>query len=705
MTAISTPKEAAYKIQWDSVAQDIRDVTRLGTNVPLCLSYLFSRTIFRGIPEFVSYFQENEELYVPAGQRLSIWDVSLLDHEKEEPMAWKISKNPVGFILDTLLAPIGKASRSVFDVCGEMEQRIKVDQGFSVTRSIGYTLKAVQKDLDIRLSDLFRLMVVCKIPKLEFGPAQKVHIWGISSREQRDWNLRLNRFELLGKIMDSRVPAGCKLSLSNKNCQMLFEKRIHEKDACQSLTISADLLTIAIEEDFSFPSMAAFAKKLLQGEIEVLPHQKLTIRDKKIGAILGEYVNTNGIRDRLEFLLNQMLLPWGYTVEWEPISSESALGWSYKIVDEKILELVSTTGFALKAAKGDLLVNFKTLGSLMLHQCLSQWAIAPGQRVFVYGLSARELKEIGEIIARKDLMEIRKIPSMLLQSRVPLGFSWSLEMEKIQNVSLFELRWGVTGATLITLKLGASRFEIFLTRPTGEVFIQSIVNHSHPKLLTGLREFSPDAMQFLLFRAFFYFLCQNRGFRSDELPDFFRPIDKRPLVSNGQGRMQLEGEDPLVIVKGNRKVLQLKDGKKLPLMPDQQGRVRVQGKNPVIILENSRDIELFQVDDASTASKIARKVQDPHLSMVIGEINSSKEILARLQEIIQMSPQEFDELSLERLPAPLQIVLKEIRELSTPELRKSPFLIQHLKTFIEGLPADSSDTDLDRKERSMDKKR
>lgn len=644
-------KNPAYKTQWNSVEQDIRNATGIANCAPLCISYLFANTVFRGIPEFVSYFQENPSLDVPAGQELTIWDISVFNENQDARVACLMDGDlslRIRFLLDTFVSPLGVTLRHGFPGAARaFNQTLLTDKGFSLTRSVEYTLKAERDDLDIRLSDLFRLMVVCKVWRVEFAPQQKMTIWGISDQEQADLSVD-GGFE---RVISRRCVGSHEWEVTGMSRPLPVQNL---RTSCKGMQLSGEKFALSIASTPVFANIGDFAERLSLGEIELLPNLKLIIPDENIGAILTAYEKTNGAVGKFSFLLDQMLLPLGYEVE---VVGDG----EYMTTNRMQLEISSSEGVVLKRRRGELLADFDLLGKLMCAQQISTLSLPPRQPIMIYGFDEGALRKIKDCIDRRDLSATEELFSKVLQKENPLGFSWRYRRGSEISISTMTLFRG--SATLEALKFVClGQLEFSLVRPTGETFIGNIVNHSHPALLDGLREADQSAMKFLLFRAFFYYLCGDfRSWRGSEFPDFFRPEERRLLVPNPQGRMQTEGVDPVVMV-------------------NEAG-------------------EVFQLIDESTVVKIQEKMADQRFSAAIKELNRDAKNLEKIGEILALAPVEFDKLSLDQLPAPIQLILKEILALVGKEFRKSPFILQHLPAFIASFPPEEAE-----KERSSDRK-
>src|SRR6185437_12412195 len=120
----------------------------------------------------------------------------------------------------------------------------------------------------------------------------------------------------------------------------------------------------------------------------------------------------------------------------------------------------------------------------------------------------------------------------VVQSRNPIGYRWIICYDyDDRSIRLTFIPCGRGGKLLPVIQLSCAKTVFKLVRPDGVTFIQNIVNHSHRALLEGLREMDPKAMMFLLFRAFYYYLCEDfRIFRSDEFPNFFRAEEHEQLA-------------------------------------------------------------------------------------------------------------------------------------------------------------------------------
>ncbi|MFI5334288.1 MAG: hypothetical protein ACHQT8_03870 [Chlamydiales bacterium] len=322
MTTGALTKKFAYQSQWDDLSRDIQEPTGFDWQISTAIiSYLFGQTVFRGIPEFVSYFQEQDSLYVPAGVPLEVWDISVLDHDKEKELPWMVDDIELpDRILTRMLLPLGKVSANRFDQDGDFDHTLDTrNDCFTLTRSLGYALTTRRGDLDLRLSDLYRLMVCCKIPQVSFASGQTLRIWGFSDGEI---STNIQGTPDLLDIFVRRAPFCARCRLIGK----LAIDNTLKRDGVNGWMITSHSLTLGCEETFVYETISAFAERLLIGELAVPPGQKLCIRSPTFELIYQEYckLKKNGF-ELPKFVLAQMLAPYGYSIDISAFDSSKEI--------------------------------------------------------------------------------------------------------------------------------------------------------------------------------------------------------------------------------------------------------------------------------------------------------------------------------------------------------------------------------------------
>ena len=636
----------AYKTQWDPEAKVIQRSTGMNRmTTDLCISYLFSNTVFRSPREFVSYFQEKESLDIPAGQPLEIWDISVLHHEGEAPVAWMENEQPGLNILSRLVAPLAKGIG--ISVPDKATLSWVLNRGLACTPTKTVTLVVHKMHINTRLSDLFRLMVMCRVPRVEFRDNQKLQVWGVTEAEQT--SIFANP-DSLTDLFQRTCPNGCSVGFNPADLQKIS----YQGTNCVAIAMSGPQFTVSIQDNYQFGSVMAFIKRLELGELIVPPHQKLVVSCKYVGALIKAFERLSKQHEFAFHLAvdHGLLAPYGYRLEkvfYDGVDGEINCSLRFQ---ENTLEMTSRRGFACKLAEKTLFIDLEMLGDSMIAEGRSSLTLAPHQKLALCGLTDREAAEMAGLTT--DLEKYKLALQRVLARGNPIGFSWTLtigEGEIKLGSGAFK---GDAGPKYCTVRSELG-MELKLVRPDGPTMIASIVNHSHPELLRDLQAATPNAMKFLLFRAFYYYLCGNcRVFRSNEFPNFFKPEKVRELVPAENGRMQTEGVDPVIIIRNGA---------------------------------------VCQILDESTVTRIRQKMGHLGIQEAIAKDNLDQACLRKWVEILQMSPDEFDRLAIDKYPATVQYLLKAILELVTKELQDSPFITTHLQAYLNSLPPEDSSQD------------
>lgn len=139
-------------------------------------------TIFPSPTAFIHYFREHDELPIPADSPLVVQNISILrDRTNKFERDEKFPEDPIQKIV-VMLNKMGQVLAKTFifslseDNC--LAHYSIGDENLSIQCRVHAILKTEKGIIYTRISDLFRLMVVASIFKVEFDDDQLIAICG-----------------------------------------------------------------------------------------------------------------------------------------------------------------------------------------------------------------------------------------------------------------------------------------------------------------------------------------------------------------------------------------------------------------------------------------------------------------------------------------------------------------------------------------------
>jgi len=570
---------------------------------------------FDSIQSFQAYFRENDALFLPADQPLEIRNISNLTNQEDDPFeAKEILPKEISqlvlYILHKMVLPLAKTIEIQFSDHGKL--RFDIGDNFYLSFSKRVTLKVQKGPIRARLTDLFKLMIASSISKMEFVPNQDLIVLGITEKE---WKLEATVGATIDKILSPRVPAGFKAIIEFKgkgdNCQVsngwfTYGSAVQQR----SFTIRSSYkwnLTLSESGQFLF-SMDGFRRRMkIKDELMVPANQILRIQDEAFLSLHDQYSDATFTASNFaQFALNQIFLPLGRTVE---IVEHGTNGYELKWGDD-FLEISAVDGFTLKTQFGHLWTKLTDLGRFLISNHVSSLVLHPQQRLYIHSLTEAQKKQLATWVTSTDLETVKTGFEGFFMPYNPIGFIWQLKWIKDFDKALV-IREKDTPPLALMLR-SSERLELNLERASGEWLVLNLINNSSSELLQSILEADEKAFIYILFKAMFYYCCDDfRHFRKDELPGFFKETTQLKLLD---------------------------------------------------LLKNNLDF---------TES----------LRLVIG----SEEMYSRLSKLLRSSPEEFDKLHLETLPAPLQTLMRVVMKLVYEELQGSPFIAQSVQIITKGL--------------------
>lgn len=489
---------------------------------------------FQSIQAFQAYFQENDELLLPANQPLEIQNITSLTNQEETPceaneLFPRDITNLALYILNKMVLPLGKTINIVFSEPGDICPDIK--ENFRLVHSKRMRLKAETGPICARLTDLFKFMIASSISQVKFAPHQKLIVLGITESE---WPLAPTALANLNKIICPRVPPGFNVgtTINVKGDSSLVSKgwvTCYDIAKQRSYTIASSnawTLTLSESTQFTF-NVDSFRERMkIKDELKVPPYRLLIIEIANLAALKNDYDNAQFTAPSFgQFVLNQILLPLGKTVTImfdQRVISDIRCG-----IDS--LQISSSAEFTLKAEFGDLYANITNLGEILISKHISSLILQPHQRLFIYGLTDTQKRERDIWIKANNEEMLKRGFFNIFTPCNPVGFDWSLRGDK--NIAISACTAGNHPNGDMFVMGSSERLELKLIRADGEALVLNLINRSSPALLQGILAADHNASIFILFRALFYYCCEDfRHFRTEELPDFFKPTTQTKLI-------------------------------------------------------------------------------------------------------------------------------------------------------------------------------
>ena len=204
-----------------------------------------------------------------------------------------------------------------------------------------------------------------------------------------------------------------------------------------------------------------------------------------------------------------------------------------------------------------------------------------------------------------DMQAVAMGLAQFLTRHNPIGYAWAISIEESH---LFLVDFSANNHCQRMLQIAAMpehKITLSLKRSRGTAFILSLLDHSSPQLLQGLKEANTKAYMLLLFRAIFH-LCTEDSHCKDRSND--------PLLAQ--------------------------------FKPETHKKIR----------------ELVEEEEGIDFKKC------------IFDIRRNPELYKQTHEMLLMTPEEFDAMSIDTLPKNLQTVVKEVKSLAYGELSGHSFL-------------------------------
>ena len=447
-------------------------------------------------------------------------------------------------ILNRILLPLAKTiSIERFE---EGVLACNIEDPFKFSYSGETVLRAERGTIYTRFADLFQAMIASSTDRVEFAPRQELVIVGqqqldtVTERSierlrgldtPSDYEPKADVGRLIERLMGLGTPSGFEASYDTQNGLHIIlnkEANFAGYGKQKSITIQAiQGATLSIEERRKYIfSMEDFQERMqVKGELILPPGQTLRIVGVDILELHKEYESIPYLKeiagDFSRFFLNQILLPLGKTLVAD---TECEAHWHcgadfFTVSSEK--SLIFRTGF------GQLVTTLDRLKRGFINSHLSSIQLRPQQHLIIYGLEEAQRTQLDEWVMSQDGPVIMKGLAQFFWPYNPTGFIWNIKFEGGLHKGALEVR----GQGNVALLLRAERLlEIGLQRANGSWFVINLLNNSSPELMEGIAQSDEKAYIYLLFRAMFYFCCEDfRHFRTDELPLFFKESTRDQL--------------------------------------------------------------------------------------------------------------------------------------------------------------------------------
>lgn len=473
---------------------------------------------------FLHYFEQSNKLEIPAHKALYIRNYSLIKPPYPVEPSFRIPDvtRAFSFQLSRVITPLGKEIK-IYPIETEYTSKHSFGKDLYLEFSSKVTLLAVEKEsLILRLSDLFRMMVISDKSSFELPAPRTLTVCGLLPREATYSNDEI--WKNTQSIIGARMPPGCKIHYRFDGTIEACDLSIggSEKQASFSI-IPKSRLFFKCEPEYNFSSISRFKDRLLMGKLNIPANQTWTIEDELIGHFYRSYPSElEKTFSRIEYALNQMVLPSGKRVKFVS-SADFTLKAIFQLKlfpQEDILCIDNSAAISLELDQGDLYTNLDSLSKVLINQNESALEIAPGQSLYLHGL---ERKRLDAVLATQEGQLDRLMD--LMHEHNAIGFGWYLSLNEQINIQVSACPYkGVENSEKRLLKLYSPYgFSLELKRANGPKLISNLLKVVSKDVIKGLQERDVNALVFIVFRALIYFCCGDfRYYRRDEYPNCFK---------------------------------------------------------------------------------------------------------------------------------------------------------------------------------------
>jgi len=450
--------------------------------VLIITDYLFS-TVFPSIRLFIHYCRHNDSIELRAKRPLVIHGASLIYHnDTEEEIPWqkKHSMAREYYIFDALISPLGKGFSRTFHAPDERCVSNFSKGTFSFSSTVDATWTIEKTPLNLRLSDLLRMMIASSIYKVDFE--EEVRFWGLTNREYEAF-IEGGSKQFPGRVIERVSPAILQVDPSYPAIEGISRTN---SGVTGRGTAYPQGIKISLEMKSTLSNIRTFLEQIsLFGSMYIPANREFEIRDSQIGSIVETY-NTEvaGTENRAQFVFEQMVLPLGKGIL---IHAPSATSWTFhQVTKEDAVSIRSNEELELRLVTKDLHTTLKQLGTSMMLNGWTALPLTPGQSLFLYGLSPEE----------RDLKKSSNMDERFSKHRLP-GTQWAFFASKGMNVRETTLK--TASQTWPVLEMTSSPYLVVLARSSGETLISDILKsfpHLGPSLIENR---DPEAFHFLGF--------------------------------------------------------------------------------------------------------------------------------------------------------------------------------------------------------------
>jgi hypothetical protein len=486
MSAGLPPIGSAY--DQNSTALAICEATGLRSltfsDISLCAEYLCGTT-FSSLAAFTHYMQFNNRLQVPANQALIVKDIRLLtDNVSEKPLPIKTRGDYHLSILRRAVAPLARSCRVVLPTGEDVRARdfvSKTGDDFTLRPVRDLQIVLTETPINMRLSDLYRMMLVCSIPHVSFDSRQKLIIWGGPDNQCVDNPCPNIRAHVVNLFNNTYALSGIKAFATWSSLDVTPV----ESGSAKGMQITGAALTIFLNDYYTFNAKEFQKRMAAIGEINIPPNQPLVIKDPFLLEAFDRFEKEPELGNRCSFVLNQLVLILGKCISYDDLMYEF-------IREEGAMILSHSDGFRLQLSPGPLLLtNLYHFGCRMIMEGRMSLTIAPNQPVCILGVNSDELVKSAEDL-RRDwyLFTLRRSPSIF--------FNWHFLGP---NQSAF-----ITGPHLGRVTISSAEGFSITLKPTSCVeLIIGILRRTPSPIIQDIKQMNSSALRAVLAKTLGHF--------------------------------------------------------------------------------------------------------------------------------------------------------------------------------------------------------
>ncbi len=483
--------------------------------------------IFSSIPKFVHYFKEHDELTIPPNQSFEIHQLSPIHDPliaNEHPLSSSEPFFPrMLWTLNRLVSCLGKKiilendyfkfPESYF--CHIDDNKLHLASLFPIT------LKLQLGPIHTSISDLFRLMVLCDIPKFVLEKNQSLIIENISDDS--------TELDTIKDISREAFIQGFSSLLQKKNYTGNLLSLLTTSDADHTITkkppdhlvyTSTSPLTLELHSLFQFKSLHFFRQMLiLKKSIKIntlregSEEYQLKIKSSQLSGIVADYLKNmkeNPTKKEIfDYLLSYISLPFE-----EDIAIIHSEPMTYQLTKDSFV-LCSKKPFSIELEQTlkDKVCFMKSLIQSLIEEKKTRLMIEPNRKLIFSYFQKECFKSCpNNKIKYKVIEQLFANIHPIYRAQLGISSQYQIETRECKNPKFVSFIFSSKGP-----------MEFFINRIYEDLFIENIINKSSPRFEEELLDCDTSSYYYLAFRVILRMVIgQPQILRDPKIANFFQ---------------------------------------------------------------------------------------------------------------------------------------------------------------------------------------